>query len=418
MAVNWAPFSKTALKSIHNSDKFINIYEGAVRSSKTVSSTIAWINFLRESPHREFLMTGNTIDTLYRNVIGSDRGIIPILGSNRASYKKSQEGGAQLKLKLEGEEKICYCVGCSNIKAESKIRGMTIGGWYSDETTTYPEEVVKQAINRMSLDGARAFWTMNPDSPFHYIKEDFIDKANEKGFAHFHFTLDDNLALGEEYKQNIKNAYSGLWYKRMIDGLWVLAEGLIYNMFNPDEHIVTDLPKILKYWVGVDYGTSNATAFILIGLGKDGNLYVVDEYKHSGGDMDRSKTDAEYSQELQKWLGDIKPEWIFVDPSAKSFRTQLYRDRMNCPALKKVYPANNDVIDGIRSVSSLLGAGKLFVHKRCGELIKEIGLYAWDSKAQARGEDKPIKDNDDMCDAFRYSVYSSGIYSKLLKDVA
>lgn len=414
--MTWAPFSAKALDAINNSDSFINILEGAVRSSKTVSSTIAWINFLRESPHDEFLMTGVTADTLYRNVIGSDRGIEYILGK-RAQYISSTKGGARLLLNLDGHEKLCYCVGVPNKKAEAKIRGMTIGGWYADEITAYPEEVVTQSINRMSLPGARALWTMNPDSPFHYIKADYIDKAEDKGYRHWHFTLDDNLALTQDYKDNLKKAYSGLWYKRFVLGEWVQAEGVIYDMFSadhyPNGHIVNELPKMKKYWVGIDYGTSNDTVFLLIGWGVDNNLYVMREWRYSGKENYSSKTDAQYRQELVKWLRKLEDEfdnfaveWIFVDPSAKSFITELWQRRGEHRALSRVTGAKNDVLGGIRKVASLLGAYKLFVHASCEGVKREFTLYVWDEKAQERGEDSPVKAHDHSLDSLRYVIYS------------
>lgn len=37
--------------------------------------------------------------------------------------------------------------------------------------------------------------------------------------------------------------YSGVFYDRFIRGLWVVAEGLIYTMFNKDFHVVPDAPR-------------------------------------------------------------------------------------------------------------------------------------------------------------------------------
>ena len=65
------------------------------------------------------------------------------------------------------------------------------------------------------------------------------------------------------------------------------------------------------------------------------------------------------------------------------------------------------VLDGIRTVASLLDNGNLLVSSECKNLIDEIPGYRWDEKAAERGIDKPIKEGDDFCDALRYSVYSS-----------
>jgi PBSX family phage terminase large subunit len=423
--INWSPFSTTALKSIYGCTGFINIWEGAVRSSKTVASIIAWLNFVESSEHHDFLMTGKTSDTLYRNVIGGPVGIINILGEKNAKFIKSAEGGAKLVLRFKNPDpeaknkwikKTCYCIGGNDEKSEGRVRGMTIAGWYADEVTLYPESFTKQCINRMSLSGAQAFWTCNPDSPYHPIKVEFIDKAAAKDYRVFHFELDDNLSLDDRYKESIKAAYSGLWYKRMILGLWVMADGVIYDGFihSPEEeggHIVDKLPQMLKWWIASDYGTSNATTFILIGLGVDKRMYVVHEYYHSGKDG-KQKSPQQYSQDLKKWLQlcnaiagvniEGSYERIFVDPSAKGFMVQLWTD-----GVKRIAPADNEVKLGIELISSLIGSDRFRVHRRCQNVLRELSSYVWDPKAQKAGEDKPMKTADHTLDPIRYVANST-----------
>nr|WP_282916569.1 hypothetical protein [Streptomyces exfoliatus] len=82
-------------------------------------------------------------------------------------------------------------------------------------------------------------------------------------------------------------------------------------------------------------------------------------------------------------------------------RDRLRRDRLT-PT-----PANNAVLDGIRTMSSLLSAGKLVVHSSCKALIGEMPGYAWDDKAAEKGEDKPIKVADHGVDALRYAIFTT-----------
>ena len=155
----------------------------------------------------------------------------------------------------------------------------------------------------------------------------------------------------------------------------------------------------------------------MLGFGSDNKLYVLREYRHeAGSDLVRSKTDAQYAEDFVNWLGDTKPEWIFIDPSAKSFRLALWQMRIKYPALSRVAQANNAVLDGIRKISSLLSAEKLFIHKSCKGLQEEFTSYAWDPKAQERGEDKPIKGFDHSLDALRYAINGIGRYYNLAMD--
>jgi phage terminase large subunit len=92
---------------------------------------------------------------------------------------------------------------------------------------------------------------------------------------------------------------------------------------------------------------------------------------------------------------------VVVDPSAKSFITEL-RNRGFY-----VKEGDNNVLDGIRAVSTLMGAKKLHVHRRCTGLIKELRGYVWDEKAAQRGEEKPVKIADHYCDGLRYGIFTT-----------
>src|SRR5690606_28467657 len=138
-------------------------------------------------------------------------------------------------------------------------------------------------------------------------------------------------------------------------------------------------------------------------------LYVVSEYRHDSRTARRQMTDAEYSKARRGWLArvpqpetnaiGVSPEWTIVDPSAASYIEQLHRD-----GVTGVTAADNTVLDGIRTVSSLFSTGDLLVHESARGLIDELPGYAWDDSAAERGEDKPIKENDHSCDALRYGV--------------
>jgi PBSX family phage terminase large subunit len=195
--------------------------------------------------------------------------------------------------------------------------------------------------------------------------------------------------------------FTGVFYKRYILGQWVAAEGVIYDSFDTETMVVTEIPDIRKYYVGVDYGTSNATTFILCGLGIDDRLYIIDEYYHSGAETGRQKSPAEYSRDFIAWLSDkggrVRPEYIFVDPSAEGFIITLWND-----GVRGVVQADNEVKLGIELLSSIIADDRFRVHRRCSHVLKEITSYVWDTKAQARGEDRPLKTNDHTLDPIRY----------------
>ena len=392
MPFNLYPKQKKAIESCNAR---INLLEGSVRSGKTHGSYEWWARYLlHNAPDGDLLMTGKTLKALERNVLIPLQDYIPL----KYSLHKKQAQILGKRVHLEG---------ANDKQAEGKIRGMTIAGHYGDEVTLWPESYFVQSLARMSVSGAKMICTTNPDSPYHWLKKDWIDA--DKGVITQKLTIDDNIHLGSDFVESLKREYTGLFYRRYIEGLWVVAEGAVYDMYEPDYHAVKELPKMVRYFVGVDYGTNNPTVFLLIGQCQSGEFYVCKEYYHDGGEG-RQKTDAEYVNELKSFLPK-QYENIVIDPSASSFILACTR-----AGIKKIRKANNAVVDGIRSVSSLLANDLLFCHKSCKNVNREFQAYSWDSKAQEKGEDKPIKENDHTMDALRYIIYSNQRYWKSLLD--
>ena len=82
-------------------------------------------------------------------------------------------------------------------------------------------------------------------------------------------------------------------------------------------------------------------------------------------------------------------------------RVQLITD-----GFSQVRKAKNDVLPGIKTVGKKLNDGSYKILACCKESIKEKFTYVWDSRAQKRGEDKPLKENDHCSDEERYMVHS------------
>jgi PBSX family phage terminase large subunit len=390
MSFEWGKFSKKALKSIRESNARINIWEGSVRSGKTISSIVRWLDYIETGPKGDLLMCGKTERTLKRNILDV---IESIVGSK--NYKLNQGQG---EVYIFGRR--IYIVGANDERAEGKIRGLTLAGAYCDEITLYPESFWTMLLSRLSVKGAKLFGTTNPDSPYHWLKVNYIDRANELDIKVFSFRLEDNPNLDPNYIEQLKKEYTGLWKKRYIDGLWVMAEGVVYDMFDERKHVISEMPECERYWVAVDYGTNNPTVFLL--QGQKGNVYyTLKEYYYDSTKTGRQKTDVEYAKDLKEFIGDKKVTAIIVDPSAASFIAQLRKN-----GFFNVKKADNEVLDGIRHVSTLLSNNRYFVHESCKNLIKEKASYVWDMKAQQKGEDKPLKQNDHASDAERYGLYT------------
>jgi PBSX family phage terminase large subunit len=155
--------------------------------------------------------------------------------------------------------------------------------------------------------------------------------------------------------------------------------------------------------VGVDYGTTNPCAFVLLGINKHRypNVWVEDEYYYNSRVTQRQKTDSEYAEDLRNFIEGRNVTAIYLDPSAASFRAEIIRS-----GISNLIDAENDVIDGIRFVAKLLNQGTFKICRKCRNMIAEFQSYVWDEKSIKSGVDKPKKENDHSLDALRYALYS------------
>lgn len=399
-------FSPKQIEAYTRSYSRLNIAEGAVSSGKSHIFMYRFLEELRSGPPGAYLMGGKSETTVIRNVL---KPMDAELG-NIIRYNQSRR-------EFHLFDKVVYIVGANDERAEGKIRGLTLAGALLDEVTLLPASFFKMTLSRLRVPGAKLFATTNPDSKFHWLKTDFLDKFSEdpEQLSSFQFRLDDNPYLTDAYKVSLKKEYSGLWYRRFIEGEWVQAEGAVYDFFSDEDHCVDEPPTYAKYYIlGIDYGTTNPFAAVLIGFNDDHHpsLWVEKEYYWDSKKMGYQKTDAEYAVELRRQFEGYPIRLVYLDPSAQSFETELKRQKW------PVKQAKNDVIDGIRCVATLISQGDLVVCNRCENLIKEFESYVWDDKSMRLGQDKPIKQRDHALDALRYAIFSKWGSKHSLKELS
>lgn len=384
-----------------NKLKRINLLEGSVSSGKTWISLVLWAFWVKTMPEDKlYMMCAKSLTTLKRNCLIL---LQELVGENNFTFSVPAKEGRLFGRKILLE-------GANDIRSESKIRGITLQGAYCDELTQFPRDFFTMLLSRLRLPNAKLIATTNPDAPGHWLKVDYIDRQEELNFLDVKFLLDDNTTLPEDYVHDIKAEYTGVFYDRFILGNWVLAEGLIYPMYQDALEIPPD-KKAEQYVLSIDYGTLNAFAALLWGKYGD-TWYCVDGYYYSGRNTGVQKTDEDYAKDIDAWLIEYTPKdytdkrkdgykWIFgeklkviIDPSAASFITLLKRIQGY-----RVIPADNAVLDGIRETASCMQTGKIKINPNLRFFITELEGYVWDESAV---EDRPVKIDDHACDAARY----------------
>lgn len=378
------------------------ICDGAVRSGKTSVMSLSFFLWAMGNFDRcAFAFCGKSVGAVERNIV------TPLLqvGYLKTQFSINYNRGSHVIIARRGnKENRFYLFGGRDEASYTLIQGVTLAGVLLDEVALMPRSFVEQALARCSVDGAKLWFNCNPEGPQHWFRQEWIVKAKERCAMHLHFTMDDNPSLTEETKKRYRNMYSGVFYQRYILGLWVISEGLIYDMFDQSENVYSseDSPVDMVWrstrTIACDYGTANPTVFLDI-YDDQSAIRVDREYRWDSRKEHRQKTDSEYAEDLINFMG---KEWcaVIIDPSAASFIAELRARGVY------VVPANNEVLDGIRKTGALIQKRVIQVHNTCSGLIDELGTYAWDQKASTRGTEKPVKQQDHGPDALRYYVNS------------
>lgn len=386
------------------------IADGSIRSGKTVSMGFSFVIWAMSNFDREnFGMAGKTIESFRRNVLVTLKKQLRAQGYN-VQERKSEN---LIIISKNGKANSFYIFGGKDERSQDLIQGITLAGMFFDEVALMPESFVNQATARCSIDGSKFWFNCNPASPFHWFYTGWILKHKKRNLVYLHFTMDDNLTLSEKIKARYAAQYIGVFYDRYIRGLWVIAEGIIYRCFDTKKHVLDEIPIVEgKGVISADYGIQNANVFLLWRKEKDSKRWIaVDEERWSGREEQHEKSVKELVDGLDDMINrnstrkeDIK--CVIIDPSAAALKVELRKRGYT------VKGADNDVINGIQDVITLLMACLLGFSKKCKGTIKEFGLYSWDAKAAERGEDKPIKTNDHGMDAVRYFVRTMRLLKK------
>lgn len=368
------PLTKKQKEYLLNCNRRWNIKTGATGSGKSFVDMAYTIPKRIISSHGEGLIVliGNTRSTLERNILEPMRGIYPgLVGNIRADNTLYMFG------------KKVYALGADQKNRVSKIQGATFEYVYGDEITTWSEEVFQMLKSRLRCEHSHFDGTCNPDTPLHWFKK-FLD--SDADIYQQNYVIDDGVLPADTVRE-LKKEYAGtVYYKRYIEGLWAVAEGIIYPHYEDVILEPVEAP-VSAYCVSMDYGTQNAFAALL--WANRGGIWCAEkEYYYSGREQGWQKTDQEYLDDMLVFAQGLPAGKIdvIIDPSAASFIALLKRSGRFRPI-----PANNDVANGIRETNTAMAMGKIRISPECVNWKKEAEGYVWDNTSV---EDRPVKMND------------------------
>lgn len=398
MIVDFTPKQWQVLEQIRHNDFFICGLHGAKRSGKTYVNNITFLNELVrvrriadklgvEEPM--YILAGTSSTSIHNNILQDLYNTFDI----EAKYDKH---GAFV---LAGVKVVQVYTG--SISGLKRARGFTAYGAYVNEASLANETVFKEIISRCSGEGARIVWDSNPDNPNHWLKTDYIDSDDDM-IIDFSFKLDDNTFLSKRYIESIKAATpNGKFYDRDILGKWTVAEGAIYADYDKSIHEVDDLPEMIRYFAGVDWGYDHYGSIVIIGEDSEGNRYLVDgvaeQYKEVDWWVDRAKEFMQVYGDIIFWADSARPEHV----------ARFRREHI------KVKNARKEVVAGIEHVAKLFKENSLFIKRGViPRFFDEIYQYKWKPNST---KDEPLKEYDDVLDALRYALYSDSRPKTIVK---
>ena len=368
------------------------ILTGAVRSGKTFIDNLLFLYELRRvkqqaelenEKHPQYILAGASSGSIYNNVIAS----------------LSNQFGIDLRADKHNHYHL-YGVDITPVYTKSisglaGARGFTAYGGYVNEASLANPAVFSEILSRCSKAGSHVIADTNPDAPTHWLKTDYIDNENpDNKTLVFTFTMDDNTFLAPDYvKQKKAQTPTGVFYNREILGLWVSADGLVYQDFDEDRMVIpaSQIPNDLHVYCGVDWGFEHKGVITVWGDDDDGNIYLLEEHTSQYKYIDywvRVAKDIQkrYGYNINFWVDSARPDNV----------SEFQRNDINAINADKARMA------GVERVAEFMKLGKFFVvDSAIDQFTSEIYQYVWDEHS---GE--PKKENDDVMDSMRYAIYN------------
>lgn len=418
---DFKPFSKQQRRLIHwwrpavqvSQNSYV-IADGAIRSGKTIACIIGFLTWSQTVFSGEsFILAGKTMGALKKNVV---RPMLQILEAWGWPYEYIRSG---TDARLEIGSNSYYLYGANTEASQDALQGLTAAGAYLDEAALFPESFVNQAIARCSVDGYKVWMNCNPEGPHHFIVENYLklEEQKRKGVYHLHFTMDDNLTISPKRKQEYKNAWphGSVFYKRFILGLWVAADGLIYQQFadNVQDYLIgsdwLNDHEIVYATIGVDFGgTKSAHSFTLTGFTRGfRQVVVLDEYyckkrinpKQLQDDFIDFVRRARMKYKVYEAYCDSAEQTLIAGLESACIQAHVGIDIKN--AIKG--PIN----DRIAFYNSLIAQGRWKVMRHCKHIIEAFEQAVYDDKKP--NQDIRLDDglmNVDSLDSTEYSTES------------
>ena len=195
---------------------------------------------------------------------------------------------------------------------------------------------------------------------FNHFYELFKKEAEDSDYKSFHFTTYDNPHIPPEEIDKARSEVTEDRFAQEYLADFRKTEGLVYKEFDRERHLV-DIEELLgktfvDYFAGIDFGFTNPTAVIHIKKDRDENFYITDEFyepQHS-------------EEEIAEYVAQCHFQRVYPDPESPSAIKALRTKKIN---VRTVVKNKDSIKNGINIIRELFKANRLFISKRCENLI-------------------------------------------------
>jgi PBSX family phage terminase large subunit len=309
---------------------------------------------------------------------------------------------------------------CGGLDDPQSVFSAEYDGALLIEATEVSQDIVEKVDGRLRygrMPYQQFLMDCNPGPPTHWLH-----RAWETGYLRrMPMTHRDNPALflpdgtqtrfGREYLSRLDDL-TGVRKARLAEGKWVQAEGVVYEGWNANIHVIDRFPvppHWRRFW-SIDFGFTNPLCWQFWAMDGDGRIYLTEEIYQTK----RLVRDvAEWAMRIQQ--NQPRPEAIITDHDPEA----MEHIRQVCG----ITPTPADKVNrvgGIQDVADRLkiagdGKPRLFVFRDALQHVLDADLlatgkptrtevefdsYVWNPRL-AKAEE-PLKEHDHGMDATRY----------------
>lgn len=410
-------WSEKQRATIHKPFKHcLEVEEGTPRSGKTTCAVARFSWFLWNSPDENHIVLAYNQEQAFRLVMDCDGlGLLHIYPG--LTEPKHDDYGDYIRLHTPNGDKRIYYKGAGKADSHKAFTGLSLGSVFFCEINLLHMNAIQEAFRRTMA--AKIRWhiaDLNPPAPNHPVISEVFDVQDTDWQ---HWNPNDNPALTDARKRELHETLkkSTYLFRRDWLGERVIPEGVIYSMFDPNEHIIPSIPneQPVEMFFSGDGGLSDPTSISCNIITRANNgarpiykLYRVANWYYDGGEKALSTQAREIVRDFVPYCRNkynMRESCWKIDPACKALRKELevlgiYTDKADNNG-RDIKGSIKGKKVGIEYLQSAMQDGLFHCveDQKYGHynFLKEIGLYCVDDNGN------PIDAYDHALDECRYA---------------